>query len=210
FSQAGAYTFRATITDQGGLSITSDVIVSVDQTVSSIVLTPASVTLANGGTQQFTATAKDQFGKAMSTSLTWSLGGLGGTLSAVSGGELYTAPASGSGTATVQATNGSVTGTALVTVASVPAAPTNLVATLLSGPRRVSLTWADNATNETGYKIYRSSDGGKTWTLVGQSGANVTSFADTSVGKHKEYLYRVLAFNDVGTSDFSNIVTVLT
>ena len=37
-----------------------------------------------------------------------------------------------------------------------PAAPTTLTATLPAGPR-VSLTWRDNATNETGFVVERSS-----------------------------------------------------
>ena len=39
------------------------------------------------------------------------------------------------------------------------AAPTNLAATLLAGPPRVSLTWTDNATNETRFNVERSTDG---------------------------------------------------
>jgi hypothetical protein len=211
FTQAGSYTFRATITDQGGLSATSDLSVTVSQTLTSVVLTPASVTLGGSGTKQFTATARDQFGQALSAQpgFAWSIdaGGIGGT---ISNSGLYTAPPTGSGQATVRATAIGISGTALVTVSTAPAAPTHLVATLLSTPRRVSLTWTDNATNETGYKIYRSSDGGTTWTLVGQVGANATSFTDTSVVRKKTYKYRVQAYNDIGTSAFSNVVTVLT
>src|SRR5262249_24948555 len=61
FTQAGSYAFRVTITDSGGLSVTNDMTVNVQQTISSIVLSPASVTVAANGSQQFTATAKDQF-----------------------------------------------------------------------------------------------------------------------------------------------------
>jgi hypothetical protein len=210
FTQAGSYTFRATITDQGGLSVTSDVSVTVSQTLTSVVLTPASVTLGNSATQQFTATGRDQFGQtlAVQPGFAWSIdaGGIGGTIT----GGLYKAPGSGSGTATVRATATGISGTALVNVQAVPAAPTNLAATLIKSPFQVKLNWIDNATNEAGYKVYRSSDGGKTWTLVGTVGANATSFTDTSAGKHKTYQYRVVAYNDVGTSAFSNIVTVLT
>ena len=38
---------------------------TVAQTLSSLSLTPANVTLADGAKQQFTATALDQFGQAM-------------------------------------------------------------------------------------------------------------------------------------------------
>ena len=49
--------------------------------------------------------------------------------------------------------------TATVVVPAAPAAPTNLTATLLSGPR-VSVTFRDNATNETGFILQRADNGG--------------------------------------------------
>ena len=64
FSKAGSYTFQVTITDPGSLSVTSSVDVTVNQTLTTIVVSPASVTLNTGATQQFTASAKDQFGNA--------------------------------------------------------------------------------------------------------------------------------------------------
>ena len=42
---------------------------------------------------------------------------------------------------------------------AVPADPTDLVAEVLSATQ-VSLTWTDNATNETGYTVERSDNGG--------------------------------------------------
>ena len=45
------------------------------------------------------------------------------------------------------------------------AAPTNLTATLLAGPQ-VSLTWTDNATNETGFVVQRSDNGGAFATIA--------------------------------------------
>jgi hypothetical protein len=49
FNRAGSYSFRVTITDAGGLSVTSDVSVPVSQTFTSIVVTPATVTLSHRG-----------------------------------------------------------------------------------------------------------------------------------------------------------------
>jgi PKD repeat protein len=67
FSQAGSYTFTATITDQGGLSVNSTTAtVTVAQTPTGLALTPATATVASRATQQFTATVTDQFGKAIS------------------------------------------------------------------------------------------------------------------------------------------------
>ena len=108
--KAGAYTFRVTIKDVPGLTVTSDVTVTVNPLFSSITVSPAGVSIANGATQQYTAVAKDQFNNPLATqpAFTWSLGaGSVGTLSSTG---LYTAPVSGAGSATVIATSGSITG----------------------------------------------------------------------------------------------------
>jgi hypothetical protein len=62
----------------------------------------------------------------------------------------------------------------------------------------VSLTWQDNSNNETGFLVERSTNGGRSWTQIGQVCANVTSFTDTSVTKNKTYCYRVRAYNAGG------------
>jgi hypothetical protein len=95
---------------------------------------------------------------------------------------------------------------------NMPAAPTNLVGTLQSGPK-VSLTWKDNATNETGFVILRSADSGVTWTQVGTAppksgtGGSVT-YVDTSVPAGATYQYKVGAVNVAGTT-YSNTITVV-
>lgn len=90
---------------------------------------------------------------------------------------------------------------------TLPSAPSGLVATGVS-KSRVDLTWVDNASNEQGVKIERSSNGGSTWTQVAQVGANVTTFSDLTVSARKTYLYRVLAYNTAGSSAYSNTATV--
>src|SRR5207244_1199223 len=67
FYAAGSYTFQVTITDTSSLSVTSSVSVTVNQTQTSVGVTPSSVTLVNNGTKQFTASARDQFGRAMAS-----------------------------------------------------------------------------------------------------------------------------------------------
>jgi hypothetical protein len=125
FARAGSYTFQVTLRNSAGLTATSTVTVLVNQTLTSLVLTPALASVSDGTTQQFTASARDQFGNALTIQpvFTWSLvGGLG----AVDGSGLYTAPVSSTGTATVQAAIGMVTGSATVTVspsATVPVTP---------------------------------------------------------------------------------------
>jgi subtilase family serine protease len=205
FYAAGNYTFKVTITDSGGLTVTSSTTVTVQQTLTSVGVTPASVTLATGATQQFQATANDQFGKPMATqpTFTWSVTGVG----TISSTGLYTAPGS-SGTATVKATGAGLSGTAAVTVSGVPAAPTNLTAKAVSN-HQVTLSWQESSTNQTNFIIQRSTNG-HNWSQIGTVGGTSLAYQDTTVGGGKTYYYRVAASNSVGTSPWSNTATVVT
>jgi subtilase family serine protease len=118
FHNVGTYTFQVTITNIYGLSATSDVSVAVKQTLSSISVTPAGGSVYNNASLQLTATALDQFGHAMSTqpSWTWSLSG-GGSLN---GSGHYTAPANGSGTATVYVSADGLTQAVTISFAAAP------------------------------------------------------------------------------------------
>jgi hypothetical protein len=209
FYRAGNYTFQVTITDAAGLTTTSSVTVTVNQTQTSVSVSPASATLTNGATQQFTSTALDQFGKAMATqpATTWSLGA--GSIGTISSTGLYTAPASGTGSATVNATMAGMTGSASVTVTSIPAAPTNLTASAVSASE-IDLTWQESSTNQTGFTIQRSSNGGNSWTQIAQVGGSVRSYADTTVSRKKSYSYRVQAYNGAGSSGWSNVASAST
>ena len=113
FSKAGTYVFTATIRDAGGLTVSSAVTITVNQTLTSVTVTPGTAIVALGGTQQFTATAKDQFGNAMTAAITWST-----TAGAVSTSGLFTAPGSAA-TATVTASSGGLNASATVTVTAI-------------------------------------------------------------------------------------------
>ena len=65
FAKAGSYSFQVTIKDQGNLTVTSAVNVTVNATPTSITVSPSSATVFSGATQPFTATAADQFGVAL-------------------------------------------------------------------------------------------------------------------------------------------------
>src|SRR5438270_123358 len=75
------------------LTATSPVAYTVNQVATAISVSPASATVATGGTRQFTASATDQFGAAYTgaLSVTWSVNAGGvGSINATTG--LYTAP----------------------------------------------------------------------------------------------------------------------
>ena len=138
-SQAGTYNFLVTITDVSGLSVTSQVAYTVKQVQTSVSVSPASATVAASATDQFTATALDQFGTAMAiqpASFTWSLAA--GSVGSISTSGLYTAPGN-AGTATVQAATGTLSSTARVTVVNQSATTTTLTAGPISYYRRYAL-----------------------------------------------------------------------
>jgi hypothetical protein len=91
---------------------------------------------------------------------------------------------------------------------SPPAAPTGLTASAVSRTR-INLAWTDNATNETGYLIERSSSGDP-FRQIASVSANVRTFSDTGPLRQKRYTYRVRATNGAGQSAYSNIATAKT
>jgi regulation of enolase protein 1 (concanavalin A-like superfamily) len=115
FTQAGTYDLRVTMSDSSGFSVTSDVIVDVEQTLKSVAVTPGSTTLATNGTQQFIATADDQFGNAMATQPYFAWVSNAGIIGVYTG--LFTAPSS-TATVTVTATTSGISGNTSVRVAS--------------------------------------------------------------------------------------------
>ena len=78
-----------------------------------------------------------------------------------------------------------------------PLKPTDLTATGISSSQ-INISWKDNSTNETGYKVYRSSDGGVTWLLTKTLGANISAWSDTGLGANSTYSYQVAAYNSAG------------
>lgn len=83
-----------------------------------------------------------------------------------------------------------------------PAVPTSLVAVPAS-TSQINLTWTDNATTETGYKIYRSTDG-VSYSLIDTIAANSNSYSDTTITAGVNYYYKVAAYIGVLESE-SNV-----
>lgn len=86
-----------------------------------------------------------------------------------------------------------------------PAAPTELALTTVTSTQ-ITVSWKDNATDETGYKIERSIEG-QQWGLLRSLAANATSYTDTSAQPGNTYYYRVFAYNAKGNSNYSNSVS---
>ena len=94
----------------------------------------------------------------------------------------------------------------------VPPAPTGLVASVQSGAQ-VSLTWLDNAANETGFVVQRSDNGGAFITIATPAavpGTGGVTYLDTTAQFGNTYVYQVRAMNGLTASAFSNTATVVT
>jgi hypothetical protein len=87
-----------------------------------------------------------------------------------------------------------------------PNAPANLTATPVV-PDQISLAWTAKSHNETGFQIYRSSDGPTGgFYLLTTTAANVTSYADVALQPVNEHCYRVQAIAKtrvIGVSDIA-------
>jgi len=89
-----------------------------------------------------------------------------------------------------------------------PAAPTSLTIAGVT-TSSVTLSWADNSANETGFKIERSTNGTK-WSQVATVGANVTSYVSSGLKANTAYYFRIRAYNSAGDSAYSNTVSTKT
>ena len=89
------------------------------------------------------------------------------------------------------------------TLDAIPAAPSGLAATAVS-TSQINLSWVDNATNETGFKIERKTGSGGTYAQIATVGTDVTSYNDTGLSGTTTYYYRVRATNAIGDSSYSN------
>jgi FtsP/CotA-like multicopper oxidase with cupredoxin domain len=99
------------------------------------------------------------------------------------------------------------TNIASLIVGAIPAAPSGLSNTLKANPPQITLTWTDNANNETSFQIQRSTNGGA-YTLLATVAANTVSYTNTTVTAGNTYNYRVMAVNAIGSSAYSNILVV--
>lgn len=99
-----------------------------------------------------------------------------------------------------------------------PAAPTGLTATA-STYSEIVLAWVDNASNDAGVEVYRSTNGptGSFTLFTTYAGPNITTGGNGGLQASTQYCYKVRAFSSQGNSgkvraysDFSNTACVTT
>ena len=91
----------------------------------------------------------------------------------------------------------------------VPDSPTGLIAEVVSDSQ-IDLQWADNSSNELGFKIERKIEVADIYIQICTVGYNVTSFSDTGLAEGTDYYYRVCAYSSSGNSSYSNEASVTT
>ncbi len=108
------------------------------------------------------------------------------------------------GKTTTSATTATVWKTYTFTTEAVaaPADPSALAATAAS-TSQINLTWTDNASTETGFKLERSPNGTTGWTQIATPAANATSYSDTGLSAATAYYYRLRATNAAGDSAYT-------
>jgi large repetitive protein len=168
------------------------------------------LSVTQGTSVTFTGTASDTQDGNITGSLTWT-SSINGAIG--SGGSFATSTLSvGTHTITAKATDsggltGSATRTVTVTATSkIPAPPTNLVIVKVGSAARVS--WKDNSSNETGFRVQRQKLVAGTWTntTTYTVGANVTLFSNTP--GRGTFRYRVQAYNAFGSSGYAGYLNV--
>ena len=183
-------------------SVSRVVAVSVTQKVTSVTVTPDSVTLIPGATEALTAVAADRNGNAVPTALmTWASSDT--SVATVSTSGVVTAQGTG-GTVTVSATVSGVTDTALITVVDVP------VATVEIEPSALSLVQGTSATLSV---TFRSAEGvilvgrSVTWSSDDPGVANVGTQGEvTAIGEGSTWV-RATVQDSLAATD-STAVTV--
>ncbi len=88
-------------------------------------------------------------------------------------------------------------------------APTNLIVTLNQNDKP-ALTWADNSSNESGFKVERktgSVNSGNSYSLIGT--VTTTSFTDETAEMNNTYTYKVYSYNDDAESEYSTAAEIV-
>lgn len=90
-----------------------------------------------------------------------------------------------------------------------PIPPSNLVASAVS-PSQIDLSWTDNSTNESGFKIERKT-GAETYSAVATIDKDINTYSDKNLTDKTTYTYRIYSYNSAGKSPtYSNEIAATT
>lgn len=90
-------------------------------------------------------------------------------------------------------------------------APPSSLSAVATNSSQINLTWIDNSSDETGFKIERCQGANcTTFAQVATVGANVTTYTNTGLTTNTIYQYRVRATKSGANSSYSNIASSTT
>ncbi len=217
FNKAGSYTFLVTISD-GAFAVSSSVSLTVNQTLTSIAVTPGTVALSGNATQQYSATGSDQFGIVLASQpiFAWSVTGGG----AISSTGLLTAPAT-SANCTIIATSGSVSGTGSASITATGGNPvtittralasfTELVITGTSSVDSILVTQSGNTFTITSNGTVQTISGtfGDMKIFAGPAGGNITVDSSVTINNMIYGGAGVDTITDHALASYNAIITV--
>lgn len=114
-------------------------------------------------------------------------------------------------TFTVRVTDsGSATSEQSLTIGSTLNAPGALLATAMTGPMRVAVSWNDNSSDETGYVLQRKAPGEADFSDYQTLAAGAAAYSDTAVNSDSLYSYRVKAVRGTQSSAYSATASATT
>lgn len=90
-----------------------------------------------------------------------------------------------------------------------PTAPSNLFANGFS-QTQINLTWNDNSSDETNFKIERASSANGPFAALATLNPGVTSYQDAGINSYVRYFYRVYAIRNAVSSNFTTVANAAT
>lgn len=88
-----------------------------------------------------------------------------------------------------------------------------LTSTLVNAPSDLSvleenpiINWTDNASDETGFEVFRANGANSDYSLIASLSANVTTFTDEDSDPDEQYFYKVRAIREAEVSAFTSSV----
>lgn len=212
----GSYSVNVRVTDGGGGSDTELVGITVNEVNTAPILSAIGNKVGTVGSNiTFNASALDNDLPIQTLTYSLDVGNPpGSSIGSSSGIFSWTPSASGISNITVRVTDsGSPALTDFETISInvsaspgpvPPPPPTNLQLSIVGvSSNQLVMTWTDNSSTETGFKIQRKILGGIFNEIV-QTAANSISYTNTSLLPSTTYVYRVSSFNTGGDSAFSN------
>ncbi len=101
--------------------------------------------------------------------------------------------------------NGDVTSSMAVSLDGAPGA----LKAVAASKNTINLTWTDNASNEGGFRVERSTNG-TNYTQVATVAADSKGYTNTGLSANTKYYYRVYAYNSKGVTAYSGVANAQT